>query len=187
MPYDYIITKPELNEETLMHYGVLGMKWGHRKLDRQLSRIDKAYDRNKKRRTKYSSWRNEKYNKKISKAKSKGNLEKAKKYSYKKEDFNEDYNKGTKAINYGFDKQKSVINNYRKTQDAAITDKSKKKTAAYKLAKLEYANQRLIDAYGFGSKDYTALAYASDKLRGTHEWSVNRDRVMKKYKRKYGK
>lgn len=25
--YDYIIEKPELNEETLAHYGVKGMKW----------------------------------------------------------------------------------------------------------------------------------------------------------------
>lgn len=31
MEYDYIINKPELNEETLAHYGVKGMKWKHRK------------------------------------------------------------------------------------------------------------------------------------------------------------
>lgn len=31
MNYDYIITKPELNEGTLAHYGVKGMKWRHRK------------------------------------------------------------------------------------------------------------------------------------------------------------
>ena len=29
--YDYIIEKPELNEETLAHYGVKGMKWNKRK------------------------------------------------------------------------------------------------------------------------------------------------------------
>lgn len=27
MEYDYIINKPELNEDTLAHYGVKGMKW----------------------------------------------------------------------------------------------------------------------------------------------------------------
>lgn len=27
MTYDYIITKPPLNEDTLAHYGVKGMKW----------------------------------------------------------------------------------------------------------------------------------------------------------------
>lgn len=29
--YDYIITKPELNEDTLAHYGIKGMKWKKRK------------------------------------------------------------------------------------------------------------------------------------------------------------
>lgn len=27
MVYDYVTTKPELNEETLAHYGIKGMKW----------------------------------------------------------------------------------------------------------------------------------------------------------------
>lgn len=31
MIYDYIITKPPLNEDTLAHYGVKGMKWKKRK------------------------------------------------------------------------------------------------------------------------------------------------------------
>ena len=29
--YDYVITKPDLNEDTLTHYGVKGMKWKRRK------------------------------------------------------------------------------------------------------------------------------------------------------------
>lgn len=33
MYYDYITSKPPLNEETLAHYGVKGMKWKRRKGD----------------------------------------------------------------------------------------------------------------------------------------------------------
>ncbi len=39
--YDYIITKPELNEETLAHYGVVGMKWGVRRDIRRTGSISK--------------------------------------------------------------------------------------------------------------------------------------------------
>ena len=30
MVYDFVTTKPELNEETLAHYGIKGMKWKNR-------------------------------------------------------------------------------------------------------------------------------------------------------------
>ena len=44
--YDYIVTKPPLDEETLAHYGVLGMKWGVKKDP------DKAWDKANKELTK---------------------------------------------------------------------------------------------------------------------------------------
>lgn len=31
MTYDYVITKPPLDEDTLTHYGVVGMRWGVRR------------------------------------------------------------------------------------------------------------------------------------------------------------
>ena len=38
--YDYVMIKPELNEETLAHYGIKGMKW--RKLKRTFDKIMKG-------------------------------------------------------------------------------------------------------------------------------------------------
>lgn len=46
MIYDYIIEKPPLNEDTLAHYGVKGMKWRHRK--GRKSTVRKARNRGKK-------------------------------------------------------------------------------------------------------------------------------------------
>ena len=39
--YDYLITKPELNEDLLMHFGVKGMRWGRRK-QRPVSSLRRA-------------------------------------------------------------------------------------------------------------------------------------------------
>lgn len=39
--YDYIITKPELNEDTLAHYGVKGMRWRNRKKGKKGDNGDK--------------------------------------------------------------------------------------------------------------------------------------------------
>ena len=43
--YDYVIEKPELNEETLAHYGVKGMKWRKHKTPRQRMRESKRLER----------------------------------------------------------------------------------------------------------------------------------------------
>lgn len=39
MIYDYVIEKPELNENTLAHYGIKGMKWKNH-IGRKLSVLD---------------------------------------------------------------------------------------------------------------------------------------------------
>jgi len=44
--YDYIIEKHELNEETLSHYGIKGMKWKKRK-NRKKSKKEKEIERNR--------------------------------------------------------------------------------------------------------------------------------------------
>lgn len=45
MMYDYVTTKPELNDETLTHYGVKGMKW-HRKTKRLHDALKEKRKRN---------------------------------------------------------------------------------------------------------------------------------------------
>ena len=44
---EYIIKRTN-NDDELMHYGVIGMKWGHRKANPQLSNTKKAYKQAKK-------------------------------------------------------------------------------------------------------------------------------------------
>ena len=45
MDYDYVITKPDLNEDTLAHYGVKGMKWKRHKLrTKSLSKSTTRYN-----------------------------------------------------------------------------------------------------------------------------------------------
>ncbi len=44
--YDYIITKPELNEDTLAHFGIKGMKWKRHK-KRPISRKKNVTDNGK--------------------------------------------------------------------------------------------------------------------------------------------
>lgn len=45
MMYDYVTTKPELNDKTLTHYGIKGMKW-HRKTKRLHDALKEKRKRN---------------------------------------------------------------------------------------------------------------------------------------------
>ena len=185
MTYDYIITKPELNEETLAHYGVLGMKWGHRKLDRQLARSKKDRVSTMTGRANHKINKNARFDKRINRAKSKGNNEKVKTLQSKKRAYNKDFDKGTEYIEKAYNKYDSVLKNYKKTQDKAIADKSTKKTSDYKIAKKEYRNQKRSNAiYG---RSGTTLGYATDIASGRHNYTYDTAKLRKKYKAKYGK
>lgn len=41
--YDYVTTKPPLNDETLAHYGIKGMKRSVRKKDSKPKTLDEVY------------------------------------------------------------------------------------------------------------------------------------------------
>ena len=86
----------------------------------------------------------------------------------------------------GYDKYDSVLKNYKKTQDKAITDKSTKKTSDYKIAKKEHNNQRLSNMV-YAGRSGTTLGYSSDIASGRHNYTYDTEKLRKKYKAKYGK
>lgn len=161
MFYDYVITKPSL-DEALKHYGVLGMKWGHRKLDRKKVSAERA----RKRVGKISERENKRYDKKIKKAEDKYKKLKQEKARHNK--YYKDYDKG-------YQKYINVLDDYRKTQDKAESNKAYKNTKKYKQASSAYKKQSRSDlAYRFTPAsllgvarpvDYTAAKYRNEKQR----------------------
>lgn len=190
MTYDYIITKPPLDEETLMHFGVKGMRWGHRKqqliaggmskrMAKRQVRLEKKQDRLANQSSKYSKWlegtRNKNFEKRKNKYKSR--LEKyskhhdADKVSEKRAKYNKTLNtfaQTTKDYKSAGAEHKKHINDYYKNKISALSDKSIKKTDKYKAAKRTYQAQRFYDInYGSGhpSASIGRYAYEAQKTR----------------------
>lgn len=131
MAYDYVITKPPLNEETLMHYGVKGMRWGRRK--QQL--ISQGYSRRQARRqvhlekglvdatNRISSYADKKINKYKRKMEGAGDTNKRKKYENL-----------MKAYQISKDKNLGVEKRYTNAKIKAVRDSNYKKSKEYKSA-----------------------------------------------------
>lgn len=93
--YDYIINKPELNEDTLAHYGIKGMKW-RKHINRLKNNLPGA---EKRRKQKYIA-------SKIAEGEQKGRYatveERAKKFSYLYDNRKNIYDNGkTASVNTG--------------------------------------------------------------------------------------
>lgn len=182
----YYTQTPDFYNDYIAHYGILGMKWGHRKLDRQIAREKKFRAKTMKGRSKYRSKLENRYNKKIAKAKSKGKMDKVKKLTTKRNYKLTDHDKGTEFFDKATKYRVNTVKNYQKAQDKAWNDRSSKKSSTYKVAKLRYANQKLSDMF-YGGKAGTSIGYASDIATGRHNYMINEEKLKRKYKLRYGK
>lgn len=170
---NYIYTNDGLvNVDELIHYGVPGMKWGHRKqqrlenkLARNIRRQTKADTKLLDRRAKGRMKLEDRFDRKIERAKNKNG---GKDNAYVKEKRKEkirmlkDFDAGTEGIKKA---QKIKNENYNKIIELkakSISDPSIKKTTAYKKAKAWSRAQRLSDS--FYGKDYTLLMETSYAL-----------------------
>lgn len=97
--YDYVITKPELNDETLEHFGVKGMRWGVRRMEK------KGFGTKASKRAKKFNAAADKYD--AAKSKYKSSVDKASKKKYKSE---------MKSA------KKEVKDQYKKTKQARLAD-----------------------------------------------------------------
>ena len=171
MVYDYITTKPPLDEETLMHYGVKGMKWGQRKqqlISKGMSkrdagkqvRLEKKRDRllntsenwqkdyDARRLRKFEKKKN-RYSKKLEKYGKKHTKDEVK---LRRDKYNKNLNEfdqQTKDARVAGKQHTKIINNYYKQKIGSISNKNVKKTGEYKDAKKLYKDQRYLDVrYG---------------------------------------
>jgi len=176
----------------LMHYGVMGMKWGVRRyqnpdgtlttegrlryggLERQASRNDARGEKNLTTRTNIRNRIETRYDKKIAKETSKRDAENNKDLydvrearisalESKKKAKLKDYDAGTKAFQNGYKHYSDISRRYRDVKLKALDDKSFKKSDEYREAAKLYANQVFLTAYG--GVDYAVLNYASNILR----------------------
>ncbi len=85
----------------------------------------------------------------------------------------DDFDKGTEYLTAGYDKYKSVLDNYKNVKMSQVNDKAFKNSPEYKMAVKEYTNQVLSDSMYLSQG--TIIGYASDHANGTHKYTIDPD------------
>ena len=160
---NYIYTNDGLvNADYLAHYGVPGMKWGRRKVQRLQGKIDRINRQEDRYRNKILGKREknytrlmERYDRKIEKAQKKGDESLVNVRKQNKKEVSNDFKKGNKIVTKALDIRRENRTKYLELSKKSVNDPSIKETKGYKTAKRWYKTQRLSD--NFYGRDVTTL------------------------------
>lgn len=178
MEYDYIISKPPLDEDTLAHYGVLGMRWGVRRDIRKTGSVSK------------------KTKGKIKKAMSKASYNKAKRMLNMSDQIRADY-EGDKLYYKG--KKKKTLKNQTKAKKAesaarqasditkSISNSAKSKGYKYETREIDrFTNRTANNTALWGTYGLIGSAIGDHRYKKKHK-TQNSPYITKgtQYKKKY--
>ena len=159
------------SSDDIMHYGVLGMRWGHRKAKRLSNKINKINRREDKYENKILGKRSinrakieKKYDKKIQKAENKGDKNLIKVREHNKYAKLKDFDEGTEIMSKALRIGRENKTKYLELKKKSINDPSITETDSYKLAKSFFESQKKSErVYG---KDMTLLQESAQIANG---------------------
>lgn len=159
------------NSDDIMHYGVLGMRWGHRKAKMLSNKINKINRREDKYENKILGRRSasranmeKKWDKKIQKAEKKGDKNLLKVRKHNKDVSLKDFDEGTKIVSKALRIGRENKTKYLELKKKSINDPSITETDSYKRAKRFFESQKKSEmVYG---KDMTLLQESAQIANG---------------------